>query len=234
MGLKELLEETQCTICKHQSACFKLLNEEELQHINKFKKQLVYKKGETICKQGAASSEMLYVAKGMVKTHLEGMGNKNVNIDLILSKDFLDLSLLFDDKAYFNFTATAMEDTTICMIDKVSFNGFIERNVEFAKEVVRWHAHKVTRLYQVIHSHVHKQMHGKFATTLLYLTQGEYLKNETLNKLSRKDLAEFSNLSTESTVRIINEFKKEGLISLSGKNIIIHDDAMLKKISILG
>lgn len=234
MGLKDIIEESNCKTCKQISTCFKKLNNNELEYINPYKKQLSYKKGETICKQGAFSSNILYLAKGTIKIHMEGSGPKNVNIDILEDNSFLDLSIVFKDSTNFNFTAIAMENSTVCTIDKTRFNELLDSNIQFSKEIIKWNTKKINRLYETLHSHVHKQMHGKLAISLLYLTDDIHFKTDILSKLSRKDLAEFSNISTESTVRILSEFKKEHIIDQEGKKIKVLDRDTLYKISVLG
>ena len=48
---------------------------------------------------------------------------------------------------------------------------------------------------------------------------------EIFQLLSRKDLADFAGISTESTVKLLKTFEKDGLIKLHEKdiNIIKHD-----------
>jgi len=234
MSLKDLIEESNCSNCKQKSTCFKRLDDDELKFINPHKKQLYYKKGETICKQGAFTSNVLFIAKGIVKTHIEGTGPKNVNIDILEENSFIDLTTIFNNIASFSFTAVAMEDSAICLIEKSRFKELLETNINFSNEVIKWHAKRIPRLYEILHAHVHKQMHGKLATSLLYLTDESFFNSDIMSKLSRKDLAQFSNLSTESTVRILTEFKKENIITQEGKKIIILDRNLLHKISVLG
>ncbi len=52
--------------------------------------------------------------------------------------------------------------------------------------------------------------------------------------LSRKELGELSSISEENAVRLLGEFKREGIISVDGKTIEILDKKILEKISEVG
>jgi CRP-like cAMP-binding protein len=52
--------------------------------------------------------------------------------------------------------------------------------------------------------------------------------------LSRKELGELSAISEENAVRLLTEFKKEGIIEVTGKSISIMDKKLLTKISEVG
>jgi CRP-like cAMP-binding protein len=56
-------------------------------------------------------------------------------------------------------------------------------------------------------------------------------KAEIFQLLSRKDLADFAGRSTESTVKLLKMFEKEGLIELNEKDIKINKPAALLEIS---
>mgnify|MGYP000256467645 CR=1 FL=1 len=49
--------------------------------------------------------------------------------------------------------------------------------------------------------------------------------------LSREDFADIIGAATESTIRLLSEFKKKKIIAFKGKNIAIIDEAALEKIA---
>lgn len=76
-------------------------------------------------------------------------------------------------------------------------------------------------------------MNGRLAGALLYLWN-EQVNAEVFPYLSRKDIADFAGLSTESTVKLLKTFEKEGLISLEDKDIRLNDVAGLEQINLRG
>jgi CRP-like cAMP-binding protein len=74
-------------------------------------------------------------------------------------------------------------------------------------------------------------MNGRLAETLLYIDGIKQDKVEIFQHLSRKDLADFAGISTESTVKILKSFEKDGLIELHEKDIKIIKYDTLDEIS---
>jgi len=64
-------------------------------------------------------------------------------------------------------------------------------------------------------------MNGRIADTLLYLNGLKAENPEIFQLLSRKDLADFAGISTESCVKLLKNFEKDGLIELNEKDIVI-------------
>jgi CRP/FNR family transcriptional regulator len=77
-------------------------------------------------------------------------------------------------------------------------------------------------------------MNGRLADVLLTLCDENYNQDILFDNLSRKDIADFACISTESTVRLLTEFKNDGIIDLDGKKIIILDRKRLFEISRIG
>jgi CRP-like cAMP-binding protein len=219
-----------CIECKGSAKCFKRLIPSEIDFINQYKTHISYRKGENICKQGAFASYVIYILDGIVKLYLESPNNKNVNLKILQSSEFIGLSSIYGDNVY-NYSAIALKDSSICLIEKNSIKQLLNNNGNFASEIIKWYCKEEEQLYNKIQSLSNKQMHGRLADTLLYLCDKDIFNNQIFSYLSRKDIAEFAGLSTESTVRLLTEFKNEGIIDIDGKKIKITNPEILKKIS---
>ncbi len=74
-------------------------------------------------------------------------------------------------------------------------------------------------------------MNGRLADVLIYLSS-EKLKDENVFRyINRKDIADFACISKESTVKLLTEFKQDGIIDIDGKNISVLKPELLKSIS---
>lgn len=228
--MNEFSESVNCLECKNNSNCFKKLIPSELEFINHHKTQILYKKGENICKQGAFASYVLYIADGLVKIYLESPGSKNINVKISRTSEFFGLSSIFGDNIY-NYSVQALHDSSICLVDKASFKKLLLNNGNFASEVIKWYCDKEKQLFNKIKSLGHKQMHGRLADILLYLCSDELTKENIFSYITRKDIADFACISTESVVRLLTELKNDKIIELDGKNINILQLDLLKEIS---
>lgn len=201
-----------------------------LKELSQNKTRITYLKGETIFKQGAFAPYVLYVVRGMVKVYLQTGYEKQINISLALPGDFLAFSSLFGENIY-TYSAVAIKDSEMCMIEKESLKNLLLRNPEFALEVTSQNYKNERHLLEVIKNISYKQMRGKLASTLLYLSQEQYLKENIFEFLNRQELADFASISAESAIKFLKEFEKEGLIELQGKNIIISNQPKLENVS---
>jgi len=226
-------ESTNCVDCKRSSRCFQKLIPSELEFINQNKTQILYRKGENICKQSAFASYVLYIADGLVKIYLENQRNKNINVRISKPSEYIGLSAVFGDNIY-NYSAIAIKDSTICLIEKDSFKKLLNDNGTFASEVIRWYCEKEKQLFEKIKDLGNKQMHGRLANTLLYLSDENFNNEDIFSLITRKDIADFACISTESTVRLLTELKNDKIIDIKGKRIEILNKEILKQISFRG
>ncbi|MBN2275855.1 MAG: Crp/Fnr family transcriptional regulator [Bacteroidales bacterium] len=217
-----------CRECKKASQCFQHLYPEELDFINEKKIQLTYIQGENLFKQGAFSPYVMYIVEGLVKIYLQTGPAKQINISLAQKGEFLAISSLFGETVY-NYSAMAVKDSTICMIDKAGLYQLMEKNHDFALRIASKNCRNETHYLNIIKNISYKQMHGKIASALLYLSSAEFIELDVFQYLNRQDIADFASISTESTIKFLKEFEKEGILTLDGKNIeIIDKDKLLE------
>ena len=88
-----------------------------------------------------------------------------------------------------------------------------------------------SRLFDIIKNVTYKQMRGKLASAILYLTSEELLEEQVFSHLNRQGIADFAAITLESTVKFIKEFEKVGIIKLDGKNIKVNNEEDLLMIS---
>ena len=196
------------------------LVEKELDFLQNKKKQLVYSKDENIFKQGAFAPNVIYVQSGLVKVYLQTSQNKKVNISVAKAGDFLALSSVFGEDVY-TYSSLALKDTQVCMIDKERLKELLYKNNDFAMRVTSNNYKNEKHLLRIIKNISYKQMRGKMASALIYLSQKEFLAEDIFHFLTRQDIADFASISTESAIKFLKEFEKDKLLKLSGKDIEI-------------
>lgn len=194
------------------------------------KTRVTYLKGENIFKQGAFAPYVIYVVEGLVKVYLQTGYEKQINISLAKSGDFLAFSSIFGENIH-TYSTQALKDSEICMIEKESLKEILLKNPEFALEITSKNYRNERYLFEIIKNVSYKQMRGKLASSLLYLSQEEFMKEDIFNFLTRQDIADFASISTESAIKFLKEFEKEKIIRLKGKDISILNSDKLENIS---
>ncbi len=215
------------------SECFHYLSPEQLEILNSKKTQLVYQKGETLFKQGAFAPFILYLIDGLAKVSIQTGGSRHINVNLAKTGDFLAFSSMFGTENYL-YSATALRESRVCMIEKEALKKVMLLNPQFAFQLTTRNYVVERQLVEIIKNLSYKQMRGKLAAALVYLSSGEFLYENIFENLSRQDVADFAGITLESAVKYLKEFERDGILQLQGKNILITNPEQLDWIARTG
>lgn len=218
---------------KSEPDCFHLISREDLESLSENKTQIIYLKGETVFKQGAFAPHVLFIQSGLIRVYLQTSRNKVQNLWISKSGDFLAFSSLFGERTY-SYSAVAMKDAELLMIDKESMRKLLQTNPEFGFRITSKNYNSEKHLMELVASLSYKQMRGKLATALFYLTSEILRGEEVFSYLTRQDIADFASISVESVIKFLKEFEKEGILALDNKNITVTDPKRLSEISATG
>jgi CRP/FNR family transcriptional regulator len=228
--MKTILETDKDFICDIKAPCFQMLLPEEAEIVRSSKTQVFFRKDDNLTKQGAFASYVLFIIDGFAKQYLEGDGTKNYNLRIIRPGEFVGLSAVFSGNT-FNSSSVALTDCQVFLIEKDAIAKVVKQNGMFGYSIIRRYCEQNSVLMNSVRSLMYKQMNGRIADTLLYIDSFKNEKPDVFQLLSRKDLADFAGISTESAVKLLKTFEKEGLIVLNEKDIKIVNQAALLEIS---
>ena len=117
-----------CEYCQLKSSAAKTLKHSELQKLGKSCVEVSFQKGDIIFKQGALSSNIIYIKEGLVKIHITGPVNEQI-IKIAKAPTYLGVPTTFGEKTN-QYSATAIENTTVCFIDINTFH--VSNEIVFA------------------------------------------------------------------------------------------------------
>jgi CRP/FNR family transcriptional regulator len=227
--MKTILETDSDFICDINAPCFQLLSTEEMELVRATKTQILFRKGDNLTKQGTFASYVLFVIKGLALQYIEGEVNKSFNLRIIKPGEFVGLSPVFT-KNTFNYSSVALTDCQAFLIEKETIAQLTKQNGDFGFGLIRRYCGQNTNLTETLRTVLFKQMNGRMADTLSYLDNIKDDYPEIFHLLSRKDLADFAGISTESAVKLLKNLEKEGVINLKDKDIEITDRNRLDRI----
>jgi len=228
--LKTILETDNEFICDIQAPCFQMLIPEEVALVRGSKTQVLFRKGDNLTKQGAFASYVLFIISGLAKQYIEGDNSRNYNLRIIKPGEFVGLSAVFT-KNTFNYSSVALTDCQVFLVEKDAIAKVIKQNGMFGFTMITRYCEQNANLFDTLRTVIYKQMNGRIAETLLYIDGFKNDNPSIFQLLSRKDIADFAGISTESTVKLLKNFEKDNLITLNDKDVVIEKRDALVDIS---
>ena len=219
----------QCIIKQFNS--LKALSKDELVRISDCKTSKIIKKGEVIFQEGETINGVYCVKDGICKLSKLSANGKDQIVKLVIKGDLLGQhSLVSDERS--NLQAVALNDMEVCFIPKAEIINDLKKNPAFTYDVLKDMALDLREADDIIVNMAQKTVRKRMAEVLTNI-QSNYGTNQdgTLSViLSREDFASLVGTATESAIRVLSQFKKEGLISTVGKQIKIEDPSGLKRV----
>ncbi|UCH13219.1 MAG: Crp/Fnr family transcriptional regulator [Bacteroidales bacterium] len=226
-----------CDHClNYKDSIFRILDDPEKNSLRQSSKCLYYNKGDTIFSEGDKAVGLLCLVKGIVKVFMEGNSGREQIIRLAKPVGFIGYKALFADENH-NVSAIAIEDCTICRINKEGLFKVLRSNNELCLQIMKFFASELKLSNSRTVTLTQKHIRGRLAESLIFLkdTYGFEKNGKTLNIcLTRGDIAHLSNMTTSNAIRTLSAFAKEEIIALNGKRIEIIDMGVLEHISEFG
>lgn len=219
-----------CEECNQKSPLFKVLSQDELKIINQNRYSVRFREGEIILKQGTKADYLVSVVEGFAKTCIEGHNERNLILDYIRPWRMVGgpAAHVGDKHRY---SVIAVKETLVCFLDVKNFSKVLAANGEFAEKVLIHCSGNFLNALERMVGLSQKQMHGRIADALIYLSSEIYDNQVIGSEISRQDMADYTSMSKDSAIRILKEFERDGIIALDGKCIEILSDARLQEIS---
>lgn len=219
----------QCIIKQFNS--LKALTKDELIRISSCKTSKIIKKGEILFEEGENINGIYCVKDGICKLSKLSENGKDQIVKMVVKGQLIGQRSLVTDECA-NLQATALNDMEVCFIPKSEIIADLQKNAAFSFEVLKEMANDLKEADDVIVNMAQKSVRQRLAETLVYIYDSFGVNPDgTLSVLlSREDFANIVGTATESAIRVLSQFKKEGLISTVGKHIRIEDLSGLKRI----
>jgi CRP-like cAMP-binding protein len=231
--MRHLKETDKDYICDLQAPCFQTLTPEEIELIRSSKTQVLFKKGDNLTKQGTFASYVLFMVKGLAKQYIESDNGKSFNLRIIKPAEFIGLTSVFTSNT-FNYSSVALTDCHVFLVEKSAILQIFPQNGVFGLGITKRYFEQNVNVYDTLRTVLYKQMNGRMAAALLYIDGLKTEYPEIFSLLSRKDLADFAGTSTESAVKLLKSFEKDGIIALNDKDISIINYQSINEINIKG
>ena len=187
-----------------------------------------FRKGENIYTKGDHANNLFLILSGVVKTHT--MDNNAKELITVLNKadDFLGFTTFGNNNPYTE-TATAVEDTQVVAISKGHLLDILKKSQNLSLEMINLLSDNLSEIKVQLLRMAYSSVRKKTAATILQFVEVMDVKPDAPIRISRIDLATTAGIATESLIRTLSDFKKDGLIEIDGRNIHIVDIEGLRR-----
>jgi CRP-like cAMP-binding protein/ActR/RegA family two-component response regulator len=196
-----------------------------LHHIIEERKARLVKKNQVIYYEGDKGNGLYVVLSGKVKTIKLAQDGRELMTGIYAADDYLGINAMLANEEYGD-TATALEDSMLCLIPKEQLEQLLNLYPEVAREFIKLLANDIREKEEQLLQMAYHSVRKKMAEALLRMQRQSGTDSF---KIAREDLAAMAAMATETVSRTLSDFKDEGLIEKTGSTITILDVTRLTK-----
>ncbi len=191
------------------------------------KKTKMLKKKAELFSEGDAPGYVFFLKSGNIKTFQSHPDGKELITNIYKAGDYFGFESLLDNNLYQE-SAIALEQSEVVLIPKNDFLILLSNHADVSASFIALLCRKVAdKEKQLLHL-AYNSVRQRTAEALLKVHKlGE--GKEKVN-LSREDLAKIVGTASESVIRVLSDFKEEGLIEIETGKIKVTQAAKLEKV----
>ncbi len=191
-----------------------------------------YLKGDVIFREGSVPAGIFLIRSGKVKKYKVDSLAKEQIIYVANQEELIGYHAVLSGERYPD-SAAAIEDCLISFIPKEDFISVLHRSPAFTQRLLKALSHEFTVLTNSISVIAQRSAPERLAIALIvlrekYKEEGSAEREIVLN-ISRTDLANMVGIAQENVIRLLKEFKEEGIVETDGRKILIKDVKRLIK-----
>jgi CRP-like cAMP-binding protein len=194
----------------------------------------VYNKGEIVFREGAFATGIFYIKDGKAKKYKVDKDGKEQIIYVANTGEIMGYHALLAEERYPD-SAAVLEDSEIAFIPKEDFFEVLQNSKILPQRLLKTLSHEYFVLANSIALFAQRSVRERFAMQLVLMRE-KYKENFTPGmaveiNMSREDLASLVGTARENILRILKDFKDEGILETKGRKIIVKDVNKLLKIA---
>jgi CRP/FNR family cyclic AMP-dependent transcriptional regulator len=183
---------------------------------------------------GDPSENLYFLKEGRVKITRVDESGKEFTLTLLEPGEIFGELGLFDQSRR-ETSATALEDSVICMMKRRDFEKYASNKPELSFKLSKLMGLRLRQIENRIEELLFRDVPSRLARLLFRLVDRHPRETKhglRINiKLSQQELANLIGATREMTSSVLNSLKKEGLINIESKYIYIINRKALEKIA---
>ena len=222
-----------CLSCPvREDSLFCQLGPEALAELNAIRQTSVYPKGAVLFVEGQPARGLFVLCSGKVKLTTSSPQGRSLIVRVADPGEVLGLSAVTSSVAY-EVSAETLEPSQVNFLPRDEFLRFLQSYGEVGLRVARHLSMELHRAYhQLVRIGLAPTTRAKLADLLLDRASGDTeaeLKGVCFQlPLTHEEIGELISCSRETVSRLLNDFRRKGLIDVKGILITLLDPAKLK------
>lgn len=194
----------------------------------------LYEKDEIIFREGEPCNGMTLLCLGTVKLFISSEDGRQRILDIATPCEIIAEPALVDIASH-ALTAQALEPVETHIINRVDLLAFLSTHGKVAIRLIHSLADKLRSVRFKIGEFAHQDARSRMAALLLRLNflYGDPKADRPVVHLplTREELAEMIGTTQETAIRILSQFRREKLLDLSNRRMVILKPEALSKVA---
>lgn len=194
----------------------------------------ICKKGEVVFREGTLPSGIYYVKEGKIKKYKVDREGREQIIYIANTGELIGYHAILSESRYPD-SAAALEETELIFIPKEDFLSALNNSSILKTRLLKLLSHEFSVLANSVSLFAQRTVRERLALQLIVLRE-KYKVNFKEGmpveiNMGRDDLASLAGTARENVVRVLSEFKADGILETKGRKIIVKDVNQLIKIA---
>jgi len=211
---------------------FEFLEAEELDRLYSLCSRERFTKGDYIFLECDQPRSLYILVKGEVKLLKQADDGREMIVEMIYPGEIFGEEAIFDGQPY-PLTAQALEDVEVLSISRADFFSFLRDNPDLALEIITELGSRLRQAQNTIRALAMERVEWRIARVLLMLARKAGVTGKggvsIELPLTRQDIADMAATTVETTIRVLSNLKKLGLVETEKGKIILRDRAKLEE-----
>ena len=213
------------------SQLFQAMQPEELDAILDFAAERRYRRGQMIVQRGDAGSSMMAVLSGRVRISAVNADGKEITLNVINPGEVFGEIALLDGQPR-SADASAIEDTTLLVVERRHFLPFLTSNQSLASRLLAVLCEKLRSTSLALEQIALFDLEARLARLILKLA-ADYGRPSAAGtriemKLSQRDISNLVAASRESVNKQLGVWRDSGVLAIDGGRIVVRRSADLQ------
>ncbi len=211
---------------------FEFLEAEELDRLYSLCTTERFAKGDYIFLECDPPRSLYVLVKGEDKLLKQTDDGREMILEMVYPGEIFGEEAVFDGQPY-PMTAQALDDVEVLSISRSDFFGFLRDNPDLALEIITELGSRLREAQNTIRALAMERVEWRIARVLLMLARKAGVAGKEGVSidlpLTRQDIADMAGTTVETTIRVLSNFKKMGLVDTERGRIILRDRARLEQ-----